>query len=107
MSNRLSAPVVICCGAKGVTNYTGSPISPQEQNKDPCRAKPILPLPRGYQLLNYTVVKQLSAGGFSIIYLAQDETTNRWRSGIPAEFAGVAPGRRQGGGYLAGKNGHV
>ena len=32
-----------------------------------------LALPRGYQLLNYTVVKQLSAGGFSIVYLAQDE----------------------------------
>jgi len=32
-----------------------------------------LPLPRGYQLLNYTVVKQLSAGGFSIVYLAHDE----------------------------------
>lgn len=32
-----------------------------------------LPLPRGYQLLNYTIVKQLSAGGFSIVYLAHDE----------------------------------
>jgi serine/threonine protein kinase len=32
-----------------------------------------LPLPRGYQLLNYTVVKQLSAGGFSLVYLAHDE----------------------------------
>ncbi|WP_269533686.1 serine/threonine-protein kinase [Chitinimonas sp. BJYL2] len=31
------------------------------------------PLARGYQLLNYTVVKQLSAGGFSIVYLAHDE----------------------------------
>ncbi|MDK2123259.1 serine/threonine protein kinase [Parachitinimonas caeni] len=31
------------------------------------------PLPRGYQLLNYTIVKQLSAGGFSIVYLAHDE----------------------------------
>jgi serine/threonine protein kinase len=30
-------------------------------------------LPRGYQLLNYTIVKQLSAGGFSIVYLAHDE----------------------------------
>ncbi|PHV11910.1 serine/threonine protein kinase [Chitinimonas sp. BJB300] len=32
-----------------------------------------LPLERGYQLLNYTIVKQLSAGGFSIVYLAHDE----------------------------------
>ena len=32
-----------------------------------------LPVPRGYQLLNWSVVKQLSAGGFSIVYLAQDE----------------------------------
>lgn len=32
-----------------------------------------LPLPRGYQLLNYTIVKQLSAGGFSLVYLAHDE----------------------------------
>lgn len=31
------------------------------------------PLPRGYQLLNYTIVRQLSAGGFSIVYLAHDE----------------------------------
>ncbi|QDQ26549.1 serine/threonine protein kinase [Chitinimonas arctica] len=31
------------------------------------------PLARGYQLLNYTIVKQLSAGGFSIVYLAHDE----------------------------------
>ncbi|WP_137938563.1 serine/threonine-protein kinase [Chitinivorax sp. B] len=31
------------------------------------------PLPRGYQLLNYTIVKQLSAGGFSLVYLAHDE----------------------------------
>lgn len=32
-----------------------------------------MPLARGYQLLNYTIVKQLSAGGFSIVYLAHDE----------------------------------
>ena len=30
-------------------------------------------LPRGYQLLNYTIIKKLSAGGFSIVYLAHDE----------------------------------
>ncbi|MCB6183298.1 serine/threonine protein kinase [Leeia sp. TBRC 13508] len=32
-----------------------------------------LPLPRGYQLQNYTIVKPLSSGGFSIVYLAHDE----------------------------------
>lgn len=32
------------------------------------------PLPRGYQLLNYTIVKPLSSGGFSIVYLAHDES---------------------------------
>ncbi|SMC28562.1 hypothetical protein SAMN02745857_03314 [Andreprevotia lacus DSM 23236] len=31
------------------------------------------PLPRGFQLLNYTIAKLLSAGGFSIVYLAHDE----------------------------------
>ncbi len=31
------------------------------------------PLPRGYQLLNYNIVKPLSSGGFSIVYLAHDE----------------------------------
>lgn len=31
------------------------------------------PLSRGYQLLNYTIVKQLSSGGFSIVYLAHDQ----------------------------------
>ncbi|MGL4997361.1 MAG: serine/threonine protein kinase, partial [Deefgea sp.] len=31
------------------------------------------PLARGYQLQNYTVAKLLSAGGFSIVYLAHDE----------------------------------
>lgn len=31
------------------------------------------PLARGFQLLNYSIVRQLSAGGFSIVYLAHDE----------------------------------
>ena len=31
------------------------------------------PLPPGYQLLNYRIERQLSIGGFSIVYLAQDE----------------------------------
>jgi serine/threonine protein kinase len=31
------------------------------------------PLARGFQLQNYTVAKLLSAGGFSIVYLAHDE----------------------------------
>ncbi len=32
------------------------------------------PLPEGYQLQNYTIEKVLSSGGFSIVYLAHDET---------------------------------
>ena len=32
------------------------------------------PLPDGYQLQNYTIDKVLSSGGFSIVYLAQDES---------------------------------
>jgi serine/threonine protein kinase len=32
------------------------------------------PLPDGYQLQNYTIDKPLSSGGFSIVYLARDET---------------------------------
>ena len=32
------------------------------------------PLPEGYKLLTYTVQKMLSCGGFSIVYLAHDET---------------------------------
>ena len=63
-----------------------------------------LALPRGYQLLNYTVVKQLSAGGFSIVYLAQDEND---KPVAIKEFAGIAPGWRQGSGNLTGKNGHL
>lgn len=31
------------------------------------------PLQRGYQLQNYTIAKLLSAGGFSMVYLAHDE----------------------------------
>lgn len=33
----------------------------------------VQPLARGYQLQNYTIAKLLSAGGFSIVYLAHDE----------------------------------
>lgn len=33
-------------------------------------------LPEGYQLLNYRIEKQLSGGGFSIVYLAYDENDN-------------------------------
>lgn len=33
----------------------------------------VAPLARGYQLQNYTIAKLLSAGGFSIVYLAHDE----------------------------------
>lgn len=32
------------------------------------------PLPDGYQLNNYTIEKLLSSGGFSIVYLARDDT---------------------------------
>jgi serine/threonine protein kinase len=32
-----------------------------------------IPLPEGYQLQNYRVTKVLSAGGFSLVYLAEDE----------------------------------
>ena len=31
------------------------------------------PLPEGYQLQNYRIRKVLSCGGFSIVYLAEDE----------------------------------
>ncbi len=33
-----------------------------------------LALPEGYQLLNYRIVRNLSAGGFSTVYLAHDES---------------------------------
>lgn len=32
-----------------------------------------LPLPEGYQLLNYRLLRVLASGGFSIVYLAHDE----------------------------------
>ena len=31
------------------------------------------PLPEGYQLLNYRILRVLSSGGFSFVYLAHDE----------------------------------
>lgn len=34
------------------------------------------PLPNGYQLLNYRIDKQLSRGGFSLVYRAYDENNN-------------------------------
>ncbi len=34
------------------------------------------PLPEGYQLQNYTIEKLLSSGGFSIVYLARDQSGN-------------------------------
>jgi serine/threonine protein kinase len=42
-------------------------------------------LPDGYQLLNYKVVKQLSGGGFSIVYLAHDE------NGVPVAIKEYLP----------------
>ncbi len=39
-------------------------------------SQPNAPLPDGYRLNNYRIEKQLSAGGFSIVYLAQDENNN-------------------------------
>lgn len=36
-------------------------------------SQPNQALPCGYQLLNYRIEKQLSAGGFSLVYLAMDE----------------------------------
>ncbi len=35
-----------------------------------------VPLPNGYQLLNYRIDKQLSRGGFSLVYRAYDENNN-------------------------------
>ncbi len=42
-------------------------------------------LPEGYQLLNYKVAKQLSGGGFSIVYLAHDE------NGVPVAIKEYLP----------------
>lgn len=42
-------------------------------------------LPDGYQLLNYKVAKQLSGGGFSIVYLAHDE------NGVPVAIKEYLP----------------
>jgi serine/threonine protein kinase len=39
-------------------------------------SQPNQALPDGYQLLNYRIAKQLSGGGFSIVYLAYDENDN-------------------------------
>lgn len=51
-----------------------SVIEYQEYSESSRMANPsVEPLPRGYQLQNYTIAKLLSAGGFSIVYLAHDE----------------------------------
>lgn len=42
-------------------------------------------LPDGYQLLNYKIAKQLSGGGFSIVYLAHDE------NGVPVAIKEYLP----------------
>ncbi|MHB1591975.1 MAG: serine/threonine protein kinase, partial [Sulfuricella sp.] len=36
-------------------------------------SQPNQALPHGYQLLNYRIGKQISSGGFSLVYLAHDE----------------------------------
>lgn len=42
-------------------------------------------LPKGYQLQNYKIAKQLSGGGFSIVYLAHDE------NGVPVAIKEYLP----------------
>lgn len=42
----------------------------------PMASQPNQALEPGYQLLNYRIVKQLSGGGFSMVYLAHDENDN-------------------------------
>lgn len=57
-------------------------------------SQPNQALPGGYQLLNYRIDKQISAGGFSLVYLAHDE------SGTPVaikEFLPSALALREGG----------
>jgi serine/threonine protein kinase len=39
-------------------------------------SQPNAPLPEGYRLNHYRIEKKLSAGGFSIVYLARDENDN-------------------------------
>ena len=36
-------------------------------------SQPNQALPGGFQLLNYRIDKQISSGGFSLVYLAHDE----------------------------------
>lgn len=48
-------------------------------------SQPNRALPDGYQLLNYKVAKQLSGGGFSIVYLAHDE------NGVPVAIKEYLP----------------
>lgn len=46
-------------------------------------------LPKGYQLQNYKIAKQLSGGGFSIVYLAHDEngTAVAIKEYLPSQIA--------------------
>lgn len=48
-------------------------------------SQPNRALPDGYQLLNYKIAKQLSGGGFSIVYLAHDE------NGVPVAIKEYLP----------------
>ncbi|VEB45117.1 Uncharacterised protein [Chromobacterium violaceum] len=36
------------------------------------------PLPAGYRLAEYTIVRQLSMGGFSVVYLALDDEDRKF-----------------------------
>ena len=48
-------------------------------------SQPNRALPDGYQLMNYKVARQLSGGGFSIVYLAHDE------NGVPVAIKEYLP----------------
>jgi len=48
-------------------------------------SQPNQALPHGYQLLNYRIDKQISSGGFSLVYLAHDE------SGLPVAIKEYLP----------------
>src|SRR4029079_12017983 len=55
------------CGTIGNENYIGTPRSPMPQQANQA-------LPAGYVLNGYRIEKPLSSGGFSIVYLARDES---------------------------------